>query len=204
MTTKKLNEKQIIQLWELCKKVKMVGVPTKGNDEDIRMNVFERCLTVANQKFLLKAGTGDAFERAAKRVLRSSLADELKTLATKQRAFENDMISFSALELESKNGEMDVFEPVDPKSTAKNYSPIQATEWELEVEAFRKEVQLKLRELPSDLRKYAKGLMQGIPSVRLAARLGKGRTTLFRMRQELQIAFSALYQKWRKLHNELG
>ena len=197
MTKTKLNEEQLAQLWKLCQEMKIVGVPTTGDYEDIRSNVFMRCLSEANQAFLLKA---DDFERAAKCVLRSALADELEHLASGQLAFENAMEPFSALDELDEAGEVVAsFEPADPKSTTREYYPSQETDWQSSLILVYDEVQEKVRKLPRDLRALSRALMRGVTLKQIAKRLSKGRTTLFRMRKKLKVVFTTVWEKLRKI-----
>ncbi len=196
MNNNKLNEKQVAQLWELCQEMKIVGVPTTGDYEDIRSNVFMRCLTEANQSFLLKS---DNFERAAKRILKCSLFNELERLSSGQAAFENEMVPFSALDELDEAGEVvAAYEPADPKSTTREYYPCQETDWQNDLIAIYDEVRAKVDKLPRDLRKLALALMRGITMIRAAERMGVSRATIYNMRNKLKVVFASTWEKIRK------
>ena len=193
--TNKLSDEQQAQLWKLCQEMKIVGVPTTGDYEDIRSNVFMRCISEANQSFLLKAKN---FDRAARYVLKCAYANELKRLSAGQAAFENGMIPFSAFDVETPEGDVIAYEPADPKTTDREYYPSQEKDWQKGLIAIYNEVRAKVNKLPRGLRTMARALMTGITMIRLAKRMGVSRATIYNMRDKLAVVFASTWEKIRK------
>ncbi len=195
MNQKKLKKEQLIQLHGIAMKMKIMGIPKDGDYEDIRENIFRRCLTGANEAFLLKAGND--FKHAAKRVLRSSLMDELRGLMTNQQAFENACVPFSSLAVEDGKGEMVEFEPADPKSMTRGYYPAQEYDWQKETIAVYNAIRAKVCKLPRKQRILARGLMLGNSVARLSKKLGVSRSTVYTMINQLRAVFG---HEWAQLH----
>lgn len=191
-----LSEEQIFQIWEICNRMAIKGLPQTGDYEDIRQNVFIRALSTANVTFLLKNDVN--FERAARQVLRSALKDEIKHLKSQQLAFENGMVQLSTLET-SDDGEATGFDSADPRTTNANYFPAWTSEWEVAVEALANRVREKAETLPRHLRRFARELADYIPLSLIALRMGKNRVTLHRWRKELQVIFAAEWEQYKAL-----
>ena len=193
MSNTQLTDEQVTKVWELAQKMNLANLPQHGDYEDIRQDIFLRAISTSRQAFIDANATN--FEEAAKCVLNSALADELKHLATNQRAFENDMTPFSALETEDEDSKSAAFEPTDPKSTTSGYYPSQDKDWQEALFDIYEEVQIKVNKLPRKQRILARGLMRGDSYEQIGNRLHKGRTTLFRMREELKGPFASTWVK---------
>ena len=202
MSQMTLTDGQIVRLRELVCSLKLPALPPTRHYEDIRMNVFFHALDKARQTFLARE-EGETFDRAARRVLRLCLKNELKHLHAGQAVFEQEMSALAELEMADESGKP-AFDVADPRTADGVGSVFDELEAHAAFLAWQGAVRAAVDALPGNLRRLARGLADGVPATALAARLGKDRRTLLRWRGELQVRFAALWTQYRALRTLRG